>query len=247
MNLNDIIKLWRFPKSTIVNRNLPKLHIYPHIKKTKDRDFIQNNVQSIYVLANFRTENTRIPAFESEDETYQEVQFLYIKTKDSSDSERVFGLLSNLIPYPLVALVEEVDNYIIFTGRYEKLSTGYLKLVKSYISPSYNKEELEVVLKKLEVSNLPQKNLKVLYDQIRDIISTEQVTGQFNELSRDITSEEKDKIDTLTNKINNLSNSISKERQLNRKIEMQMELKRLQDALAGILNNQKGIINSDEK
>lgn len=240
MNLNNIIKLWRFPKSTIINRNLPKVHIYPHLKKTKDKDFVQNNVQSIYVLANLRTENTRIPTFESEGELYQEVQFLYIKTKEYGDSEKIFTLLSNLIPYPLVVLIEEEANYIIFTGRYEKLSTNYLRLSKPYYSPSYKEDELEDILKKLEVSNLPKQNLKVFYDQIRDIISTEQVTGQFKELSRNITSEEKDKIDMLSDKINDLSKSVAKERQLNRKIEKQMELKKLKDALSKILNNQEG-------
>lgn len=77
METKDIIKWWKFPNATIINRNLPKTQIYPHMQSVADKQFLQNSVQSIYVLANLKSANTNIATYEDDKELYQEIQFLY--------------------------------------------------------------------------------------------------------------------------------------------------------------------------
>lgn len=231
METKDIINWWKFPKATIINRNLPKTQIYPHMKTPKDKQFLQDSVQSIYILASLKTDNMHIAVYEDDKELYQEIQFLYVKTKDKGDSTKIYKMLSQLIPYPLVILTDEPDHFTIYTGRFEKISTGYLKLVSVYPSPVYPDKDLEDVLQQLTLIDLPRQNLKTFYDGLRDEIATATAKKQYGEAVENITVEEKDQLDSLKKQIESLREMIKKEHQLNRKIDMQMKLKNLKDEL----------------
>ena len=236
METKDIIKWWKFPSATIINRNLPKTQIYPHMKNTADKQFLQDSVQSIYMLASLKTDNTHIAVYEDDKELYQEIQFLDVKTKDKGDSTKIYKMLAHLLPYPLVILADEPDSFTIYTGRFEKLSTGFLKLVNVYPSSVYQDENLEEVLQQISLIDLPQQNLKTFYDGLRDEIATATAKSQYGEAVGNITGEEKDQLDALKKQIEDLRGQIKKERQLNRKINMQMKLKKLKDELSSKIN-----------
>lgn len=236
LETKDIIKWWKFPSATIINRNLPKTQIYPHMKNAADKQFLQDSVQSIYMLASLKTDNTHIAVYEDNKELYQEIQFLYVKTKDKGDSTKIYKMLAHLIPYPLVILTDEPDSFTIYTGRFEKLSTGFLKLVNVYPSSVYQDENLEEVLQKISLIDLPRQNLKTFYDGLRDEIATATAKSQYGEAVGNITGEEKDQLDALKKQIEDLRGQIKKERQLNRKINMQMKLKKLKDELSSKIN-----------
>lgn len=236
METKDIIKWWKFPSATIINRNLPKTQIYPHMKNAADKQFLQDSVQSIYMLASLKTDNTHIAVYEDDKELYQEIQFLYVKTKGKGDSTKIYKMLAHLLPYPLVILADEPDSFTIYTGRFEKLSTGFLKLVNVYPSSVYQDENLEEVLQKISLIDLPRQNLKTFYDGLRDEIATATAKSQYGEAVGNITGEEKDQLDALKKQIEDLRGQIKKERQLNRKINMQMKLKKLKDELSSKIN-----------
>lgn len=236
METKDIIKWWKFPSATIINRNLPKTQIYPHMKNTADKQFLQDSVQSIYMLASLKTDNTHIAVYEDDKELYQEIQFLDVKTKDKGDSTKIYKMLAHLLPYPLVILADEPDSFTIYTGRFEKLSTGFLKLVNVYPSSVYQDENLEEVLQQISLIDLPRQNLKTFYDGLRDEIATATAKSQYGEAVGNITGEEKDQLDALKKQIEDLRGQIKKERQLNRKINMQMKLKKLKDELSSKIN-----------
>jgi len=236
LETKDIIKWWKFPSATIINRNLPKTQIYPHMKNTADKQFLQDSVQSIYMLASLKTDNTHIAVYEDDKELYQEIQFLYVKTKDKGDSTKIYKMLAHLLPYPLVILADEPDSFTIYTGRFEKLSTGFLKLMNVYPSSVYQDENLEEVLQQISLIDLPRQNLKTFYDGLRDEIATATAKSQYGEAVGNITGEEKDQLDALKKQIEDLRGQIKKERQLNRKINMQMKLKKLKDELSSKIN-----------
>lgn len=236
LKTKDIIRWWEFPSATIINRNLPKVQIYSHIKSTTDKQLLQNSVQSIYMLASMKTHNTRIAMYEDDKVLYQEIQFLYVEMKEKSDPTKIYKMLAHLIPYPLVILFEASDCFTIYTGRFEKISSGFLKLVNIYPSPVYQNEDLEKVLQQLTLINLPKQNLKIFYDGLRDEIVSATAKLQYDENIGSITGEDKDQLDNLKKQIENLRSSIKKENQLNRKIDMQMKLKKLKDELSSIIN-----------
>lgn len=234
--MKDIIKWWKFPSATIINRNLPKTQIYPHMKNAADKQFLQDSVQSIYMLASLKTDNTHIAVYEDDKELYREIQFLYVKTKDKGDSTKIYKMLAHLIPYPLVIFFNDTATTEIYTGRFEKLSTGFLKLVNVYPSPVYQDENLEEVLQQISLIDLPRQNLKTFYDGLRDEIATATAKSQYGEAVGNITGEEKDQLDALKKQIEDLRGQIKKERQLNRKIDMQIKLKKLKEELSSKIN-----------
>lgn len=235
METKDIVKWWLFPKATIINKNLPKTQIFPHMKNAKDKQFLTDSVQSIYMLANFKTENTNIPSFESEEELYTEIWFYYVKTKEKGNLEKIFKLLSSLIPYPLVVLTDEVDDFTLYTGRFERQASNYLKLKNIYPSPIYNIENAESVFADLDLSELPRQNFKVFYDGLRDELAKQLAANQYGVEADSITADKKDQLDMLNKQIETLRIQIKKEKQLNRKIDLQMQLKKAKDELQELL------------
>ncbi|MGL5550319.1 MAG: DUF4391 domain-containing protein [Culicoidibacterales bacterium] len=229
------MKWWGFPRATIINRNLPKTQIYPHMKNAADRQFLQDSVKSICLLASIKTDNTHIAVYEDDKEIYQEIQFLYVKTKDKDESTKIYKLLAQLIPYPLVILTDEPDSFTIIAGRYEKLSTGFLKLISVYASPNYQDENLEEVLQQINLINLPRVNLKTFYCGLVNEVATATAKEQYGETVGYITGKKKDQLDVIKKQIKDLRSQIMKERQLNRKIELQMKLKKLKDEFSNMI------------
>ena len=235
METKYIVKWWLFPKATIINKNLPKIQIFPHMKNAKDKQFLTDSVQSIYMLANFKSENTNILSFESEDELYTEIWFYYVKTKEKGNSEKIFKLLSSLIPYPLVVLTDEIEDFTLYTGRFERQPNNFLKLKNIYPSPIYNIDSAESVLADLDLSELPRQNFKVFYDGLRDELAKQLAANQYGVESDGITADKKDQLDILNKQIEALKMQVKKEKQLNRKIDLQMQLKKAKDELKKLL------------
>lgn len=235
MEIRNLLKWWKFPKNTIVNRNLPKSQIYLHIKNSNDKAYLQEYVQSIYLLANFKTDNTRIPAFESETETYQEVQFIYLKIRENGKASKLYKLLASLIPYPLVVIIEQEKGFLIYTGRFEKMSTGYIRLLGIYDSPLLTEDELEETLNQLSILVLPNQNLKVFYDSLRDTLVNLQIKKEYGTISEILDSTQKDRIDEINAEITKMMIAIKKEKQINRKVEYQVKLRKLKQELNDIL------------
>ena len=235
METKNIVKWWLFPKATIINKNLPKIQIFPHMKNAKDKHFLTDSVQSIYMLANFKSENTNILSFESEDELYTEIWFYYVKTKEKGNSEKIFKLLSSLIPYPLVVLTDEIEDFTLYTGRFERQPNNFLKLKNIYPSPIYNIDSAESVLADLDLSELPRQNFKVFYDGLRDELAKQLAANQYGVESDGITADKKDQLDILNKQIEALKMQVKKEKQLDRKIDLQMQLKKAKDELKKLL------------
>lgn len=236
LETKDIIKWWNFPRATIINRNLPKASTYSHIRNQAEKHYLQDNVKSIYVLANFKTANTNIPQFENDNEQYQEVQFLYVRAKREIDLKKNYKVLLDLIPYPLVILTEEPNGYTICTGKFEKLSNGFLKLLKIYPSQVYNIKNLQFALQEFSLNNLPNQNFKTFYNGLSDEIATSLARKQYGEKISNVTREEKDELDDLKKQIKNLKVQIKREHQLNRKVDMQMRKKQLEDQFSDKLS-----------
>ena len=95
---------------------------------------------------------------------------------------------------------------------------------------------MEEVLQQISLIDLPRQNLKTFYDGLRDEIATATAKSQYGEAVDNITGEEKDQLDALKKQIEHLRGQIKKERQLNRKIDMQMKLKKLKDELSSKIN-----------
>lgn len=236
MDTKEIIKFWHFPSETIINKNIPKLQIYKHLKSNDEKNYLQDKVKSIYLLASYKTNNTNIPKFESEQELYSEIEFFYIEAKQALNKEKVYKILTKTIPYPLVILFEENDRFIFYFGKFSKLSNGFLKLEQFYNSLDYDENQIRSILSKLNFSKLDNINFKVLYESMISILSTDAIKNNYEKDVKSISGEDKNRIDELNKEISDLKKDISKEHQINLKIEMQMKRKVLEEEINNILN-----------
>lgn len=100
-------------------------------------------------------------------------------------------MLSSLIPYPLVVLTDEIEDFTLYTGRFERQPNNFLKLKNIYPSPIYNIDSAESVLADLDLSELPCQNFKVFYDGLRDELAKQLAANQYGVESDGITADKK--------------------------------------------------------
>ena len=85
------------------------------------------------------------------------------------------------------------------------------------------------------MSELPRQNFKVFYDGLRDELAKQLAANQYGVESDGITADKKDQLDILNKQIEALKMQVKKEKQLNRKIDLQMQLKKAKDELKKLL------------
>ncbi|UNC22271.1 DUF4391 domain-containing protein [Latilactobacillus sakei] len=93
-----------------------------------------------------------------------------------------------------------------------------------YPSPEYQKDNLQQVLESLSLADLSKQNLKTLYDDLRQLLTTQLAQQQYDQQIEVISINQKDELDQLNQMIETVKIKIRKEKQLNRKIDMQMQL-----------------------
>ncbi|WP_338155274.1 DUF4391 domain-containing protein [Latilactobacillus sakei] len=103
-------------------------------------------------------------------------------------------------------------------------TNNFLKLVNVYPSPEYQKDNLQQVLESLSLADLSKQNLKTLYDDLRQLLTTQLAQQQYDQQIEVISINQKDELDQLNQMIETVKIKIRKEKQLNRKIDMQMQL-----------------------
>lgn len=230
MEIKQIIRAWDFPKNTIINRNLPKATLYKQMMDAKKKEFLQNSVQTIYWMASYKTDNTNIKLFSSDEELYTEVEFIYVQVRNDDVSDKVYKTIAELIPYPLVVLMEDPNKLHIVSGRYERKTGNVLRLTKVYKSSDYNEVAIIQFLNKLTLKNLPKSNFKVFYDTIRDIIINDEAKAR-DDIDDDVLLDANvsDQLNELDKLIERTKNAAKKEKQLHKAAPLYKELNKLKE------------------
>ncbi|WP_261806792.1 DUF4391 domain-containing protein [Lapidilactobacillus luobeiensis] len=247
LETRNIIRWWGFPSATIINRNFPKTQLFAHMKNAKDKQFLTDVVQSIYMLANLKTSNTHIPTYESDQELYTEIWFYYVRTKETGKANAIYKLLASLIPYPIVLIVDNLDSFVIITGRFERQADDYLKLITVYSSPEYPNEQAKFEIERTALMSMPKQSLKTVYDGLRDEMTTRLAQNQYGKELGKVTSEKKDLLDSLSSQIDRLKAQIGKEKQINRRVEMQVELQKVKNEFNDLISEKEGSENNEKE
>ncbi|EOH95247.1 DUF4391 domain-containing protein [Enterococcus pallens] len=237
MEIVEIINAWQFPPNTLINRYLPKNDFYKHLRKTEDKRLVQKMIKRIWWLASFKSETTNIPIYESENELYTEIEFLYVQMNEQVAFDKIFQVLSNAIPYPLVVFVAFPEDCAIYTGKYERKKDDYLKLIRTYPSACFTEGEIQNTLKKLSLQNLPSLNFKVFYEGINNAVSATVVEEEFGVYKTSIDAQLKDDLERLSQEIAKLENRAKEEKQLNKKIPILLKLKNKKEEQESLLRS----------
>ena len=210
-----------FPKSTEFNRRIPKTTFYENlnISPALKRSFIEQ-IKIIYWRNKIATTTTNLAA----GAVVKEVEVFEIRLAVPVLDEDVLRRIDTEIPYHILFLLEHGGKYQAWIGYKEASASGNnaFKVTGYYHTEWMTLDELPLRIEGL--------NLDAAYENfVRQIAGDKLVSTNEESLKDAVQRDEQKK--KLQKQIDALQAKIRKEKQLNRQMEMNAQLKQLKTAL----------------
>nr|WP_295804303.1 DUF4391 domain-containing protein [uncultured Veillonella sp.] len=213
------------PKATEFNRRIPKAKFYENITITSSskRLFVEY-VKNIYWRNKIASTTVNL----SEGQYVTEIEIFEINLNSPQVDIDLLKFIDSVIPYHILYILE-------FNGKYQawigyKVTTNIEKKISKvdrYYHTSWL-EETEIIVK------LEGLNLDDVYENLVRQIAGDKLQSDNSTESLKQSVERDKEIETLQKQISILQNKIRKEKQLNKQIEMNTELKKLKSILEQI-------------
>jgi hypothetical protein len=247
MSFATVIDALGIPPSALVEQRVPKKLLLEHGAPTAaDKRQIQDGIEEIIWVAALKPTNIGVPAFEDAVRQYLEIAVLTVELRSAAKSARIIELIHRAIPYPLV-LATGQDGAVSLSLAHKRWSQGEagkvviedVRLVALSLDAPSNQED--AFLASIAVSRLPSQNIFTLYDGILaqfSALEASRITGAFAKPdSTEHASALREGLDRhtrLQRDLDMLRAKAAKEKQINRRVELNLEIKRLQVELAAI-------------
>ena len=210
------------PKSTEFNRRIPKAKFYENINITSSlkRVFV-DQVKNIY----WRNKISSTTVNLSEGKYVIEIEVFEVNLNSSQVDIDLLKSIDSVIPYHILYILEYNGKYQAWIGYKEATDIDKkISKVDRYYHTSWL-EETELIVK------LEGLNLDDVYENLVRQIAGDKLQSDNSSESLKQSVERNKEIETLQKQISILQNKIRKEKQLNKQIEMNTELKNLRSIL----------------
>lgn len=245
MSVSMLMDAFGLPADTRVDQRIPKTLLLERGARTaNDRRRIRGSVQEMSWLATLKPTTIGVRAFSDEAHEYLEIAIVAAVLRDDSNSRRIIELIHRAIPYPVVLCVE-YDGVVSLALAHKRRSQGEfgeVVLEESCRTPpmrigALSKPE-QAFAASLSVAALPTPDLYVLYQAWFDrVVALEAslITGKFvipESLGRAAA-----RLAALTayarleRDLAVLRLQAQRERQLNRRVDINLAVKRLESEL----------------
>ena len=213
------------PKSTEFNKRIPKQKFYENMEISPViKQIFVEQIKMIYWRNKIAVSTTNLAT--GHDVT--EIEVFEIRLNHSELDERVLRQIDREIPYHILFLLEYEGKYQAWIGYKEITTSGNkrVKVGKYYHSDWRLEEELHLWLEGLNIDTIYENLVRqIAGDKLKKVTPDES-------LKESITKDEKKEL--LEKQISVLTVKIRKEKQLNKQIELNTEVKRLKKELERI-------------
>jgi hypothetical protein len=245
MSFAPFVSALAIPKEALVEQRVPKkLLLEQGVPTAADKRQIQDGIEEITWIAALKPTNVGIPVFRDAVREYLEIAVLTVALRPTAKPPRLIELIHRAIPYPLILITEhrEAVNVSLAHKRWSQGEAGKVvieDLRQVPVNPSEPSPEEISFLAGVAVSRLPARDLFALYEGLLErlaALEAARATGVFilpdceeravavwtalaahARLKRDLAI---------------LRARAGKEKQLNRRVELNLEVRRLEAELA---------------
>lgn len=213
------------PKTTEFNRRIPKAKFYENINITSSlKRLFVDQVKNVYWRNKIVSTTTNL----IEGKYVTEIEVFEINLNSLQVDIDLLKSIDNVIPYHILYILEYNGKYQAWIGYKE--STNIEKKI-SKVDRYYHTNWLEETELIVKVEGL---NLDDVYENLVRQIAGDKLQSDNSTKTLKQSVERDKEIETLQKQIGILQNKIRKEKQLNKQIEMNTELKKLRSALEKI-------------
>ena len=210
------------PKSTEFNKRIPKQKFYDNltVSSALKRSFV-DQIRIIYWMNKIAPSTVNL----AEGNSVTEIEVFLIRLNQDTLDENVLKQIDREIPYHILFVLEYDGKYKAVIGYKEALGSGKaaFKVDRYYQTAWMNEEELPVHLEGLSID-------AVYENFVRQVAGGMLMPGEPQESLKESV-DRNDRMEDLKKQIDKLQAKIRKEKQLNRQIEMNTELKKLRRKL----------------
>lgn len=198
-----------FPERCKVNKFIPKKTFYEKIGlSTAVKDDFVNYIEKIIWLYKLSEETIGI----TKTETTEEIQVFELILKSKIIPKNIIRIITKSIPYK-----------ILFVLKFENEFCYAIRVVEDIYFTEWNEEI---------IMNLVGLNLDDIYkDVVKSIIKEQDNDEEFEHIIN-----KKNKVDELYKKIEQLKNKINNEKQFNKKVELNLELQKLNKEMEELID-----------
>jgi hypothetical protein len=247
MRFDSINSALALPADSHIDRRVPKKLLLEYGAPTAaDKRQIQEGIEEITWVAALKPTNIGFPAFKDDLREYLEIAVVTAALRTDAKALRLIELIHRAIPYPLI-LISSQNECVSMSLAHKRWSQGEAGKVviedvrQEALGPDPLASVDEAFLASLTISKLPSRDLFALYDGLLTRITAleaARITGVFLLPEFAESSEaQRDNLETharLMRELATLRAQAKKEKQINRRVEINTEIKRLETQLATI-------------
>ena len=249
MRADQLLKALGLPEASRVDRRVPKkVFLERGDFGASDRRLIQEGIEELQWVAALKPNTVGIPAFQDELREYLEISVILVTTHEGSRNSRLSELLHRSIPYPLLLVLDSLSG-IDLSVAHKRISMSEKK--RTVVEQEYRTmprssnvtDSLEkTFLDSLNISLLyPAADLFVLYQKWIDRIVAQNVSTITNHFRIPELPGESEgllkEVESFTNLEKDLSllrSKAVKEKQMARRVDLNLEIKREEKRLEKI-------------
>jgi hypothetical protein len=245
MSFAPVINALAIPNEALVDQRVPKkLLLEQGAPTAADKRQIQDGIEEMTWVAALKPINIGVPAFRDAVREYLEIAVLTVALRPTAKPPRLIELIHRAIPYPLVLVTQNRDvlNLSLAHKRWSQGEAGKVVIEdvrQVQLNPDTPEAEETSFLASIAVSRLPARDLFALYEGLLERLAgleAARITGTFAPPeSAERASALREGLDIharLKRDLAILRARADKEKQLNRRVELNLEIKRLEAELA---------------
>lgn len=242
--MNELFQKLDIPKECEVNSTIfKKLFCENAAMNKNDRAVFSEQIDKVIWLYSFKNENINIKPYADEEREYGEVAVIEVILNSDLKYKKICEIIQRTIPYPIV-IVMKYKNCFLLNAAHKRINKADVtkNTVEEFIYTEWiDLKEIgyrdEVFLDKLNIKKLSYTNF---YEFYSDIISTIVIynASKYTEDCEALYSKDafsikaiNEEIDKLELEIEDIKRKINNEIYINKKVQMNVNIKKLKDKL----------------
>ena len=250
MSFASIIHSLALPLETRVEQRVPKKLLVENGAPTAaDKRQINEGIEEVLWQAALKPANLGVPAFRDAVREYLEIAVLTVNFRPAAKPGRLVELIHRAIPYPVLLAAQHAETVSLSVahkrwsqGESGKVVIEELRATAPFRPETPTSEEAQF-LARLSVVGLPQTDLFALYQSWLDAIlalEAAQITGAFRPPTAENSAALRDSLDARAQAVRELAllrTQAENETQLNRRVEMNLAIKKREARIAELTKN----------
>ena len=228
----DTYNFLNIPDSCFMGNTIYKKLFYENADmSTSDKSLFTDTINKVTWLYCLKPETINIPAYRDEVRGYPEIEVIEVLVHKDYKLKRIAEIIMRTIPYPMLLIFKLEDKRQFYVAHQRTSQSDSSKnTIEEFIATDWLDSD-STLFAKLNIKQMRFTNFYALYSDIVDAISIynlstimaadDDITGaEARELSA--------QIEDIEQEITSLRARLKKESQFNRKMELNIEIKRLE-------------------